>query len=792
MNTSIIDVLKMDSSSKSEKTETVEMVNGHSTTGYRAANSSLPNFIRPKDQEVFLSTPWQKGNTGRTQRADYNNLFEMSYRVVDTSKSLFPEKRREKNVPQSLYLCGGHDDSMGSPKLSIDPDPQTAPLQTGSTDLSIFSNLPTIQAARKQTYRLNIAYDCEYKHVPESDYRLITSYQFAVYLPDEKHILEVVFRSLRYEIMNRLYLRTCLGAILDILVDLDVIPVVSATYKETRRWNITENIPLFEGSDEKYKHKKTFKSIQEAKEYNPDNPNPLIIVDKKVYKTNDFTDFKNKGVSLEIGIICHAGIVDLPAFKDDIFGFRKKNGNIMPYLNSMQGGLTSIYPFFIHVPTAKAYWKFYPVNIIFRDTMCCAPADGKSLSHLGECVQVPKIVLPKGAISNMDKYMMECPEDYMAYAAQDALVTLMYGSRLWGINKDWPLTSTSGACFAMKNSIADYLHIKRDINGNIDKESFNHIYRGYKEVKKGKISTPVGLKQMKTTEAISFEVKQLHDFSSAAYAGGFNTCSIPGVYENIHTYDYDLENAYPTAMCLVFDIDYDNPIEREFKNEELSLQAFRTPVDPLFALVDFEFPKNVRYPCIPIHDDGSIIFPRCGEAVYTSGPSLYLALRLGAKIHVRRGYMARIKMTDQLTPSMSLRVACKQMVKDRTIAKNIYGKGSVEELLCKIFVNGSYGKIAQDVIEKHTWDGWNEHMQNIGYSAITSPERAALITDIVRCMLIGTMNQIADMGRRTFSVTTDGFISEASLIDVNSVDCFGFRNLFEQSRLWLTDTDPTI
>ncbi|KAB0578473.1 hypothetical protein EI53_00229 [Fusobacterium naviforme] len=59
-------------------------------------------------------------------------------------------------------------------------------------------------------------------------------------------------------------------------------------------------------------------------------------------------------------------------------------------------------------------------------------------------------------------------------------------------------------------------------------------------------------------------------------------------------------------------------------------------------------------------------------------------------------------------------------------------------------------------------------------------------------MLIGTMNQLADEGKNTYSVTTDGFITDATLDEVNSVDCYGFRKLFEQSRLWLTDGDPTI
>ena len=745
----------------------------------------------PVEQEVFVSTPWKQGNTGRTKRVDYNKQFEMCYRLVDTTKLLDKKKCPVKKDPQTLYLCGGQATSMGSPKVTVDPDPRSEGVYSCDR-LTVFSNLPSVQAARKSSDRLNIAYDCEYKSIALSAYRLITSYQFAVYMPDEKTILEVVFKSLVYDVRNRLYLRTCIGAILDLLVELNALDIIAVAYKVTRRWNISENIPWFEGSDDTYRRRHTFRSLAEAKAFKSERTNPLVIVDKNAYRSNDFSEFKKSGIPLEIALICHAAIVDLPAFKDDVFGFRKKNGNIMPYLNAMQGGLTSTYPYFVNIPTAKEYWKFYPVNILFRDTMCCAPADGKSLERLGECINVPKIVLPDGVIANMDQYLMDHPDDYMAYAAQDALITLIYGSRLWGINKDWPLTSTSGACFAMKESIATYMEIPRDMHGNIDIVSFNRIYRGYKEVNKGKIATPVGLRQMKKTEALTYDVGLVHDFAANSYAGGFNTCSFPGVFTNHITYDLDLENAYPTGMCLVFDIDYENPIEREFKNEDLSLQAFRTPVDPLFALVDFEFPACVKYPCIAMHYDGSIVFPRKAEAVFSSGPSLYLALKLGAKIHVRRGYMARIKMTANLTPSMSLRAACKQMVCDRVIAKTIYGKGSIEELLCKLFVNGSYGKIAQDVIEKNTWDGWNEYMQDIGYSAITSPERAALITDIVRCMLIGTINQLADMGKHTYSVTTDGFITDATLDDVNTVDCYGFRKLFEQARLWLTGDDPTI
>lgn len=748
-------------------------------------NTVLP---RPAEQEVFAATPWKTGNTGMTKKQDYNNSFRMLYRVVSVDRILPDfQKGPVKNAAEPQYLRGGQDISMGHPTTACDPDPGRQLPSAVENKLAVFGSLASVQAARKEAASLNIAYDCEYQEI-NPGHRIILSYQFALYMTETK-ILEVVFITRNFTEGNRLYLRTCLGAILDLLRLQFGFEYINYAYALTRRYNLAMESPYFEGSDDRYRTVKRFKSIEEAEQFSVTD-NPLLVIDKdNIRRSNDFGDYRK--CAMDITLVCHAGIVDLSAFKDDVFGFRKKDGHIMPYLKSVQGGMTSIYPYFTNVPTAKEYWKFYPVNILFRDTMCFAPIEGKSLAVLGNCVDVPKIVLPEGVIGNMQSYLEDSRSDFLAYAAQDALVTIMYGSRLWGINKEWCLTATSGSAFAMKQSIIEYLEVLKDKHGRTDHEEFNRKYRGYTEVKKGMISTPVGLRPTRAEEPISYEAGQLHMFAANSYCGGYNTCCFPGVYEGIHTFDFDLENAYPTAMCLIFDIDWDHPIERDFKNEDLSLQAFHTPMDPMFCLIDFEFPKSVKYPCIAIHNRGSIIFPRKAEAVYASGPSMFLALKLGAKIHVRYGYVARI-LFKGTGPSMSLRAACRQMVSDRTIARKTYGKGSIEEKLLKLFVNGAYGKIAQNVIEKHTWDGWREEMDDIGCSSITSPERAALITDIVRCMLIGTMNQLSDWGLRTFSVTTDGFITEASLDDVNACDCCGFRKYFEDARLWLTGGDPTI
>ena len=422
--------------------ETQSILQGTAFADVSVALKLNTTIARPAGQEVFAATSWRTGNTGRTKKLDYNNRFQMLYRVVNVDQIL-PDFQNGpvKKAAETPYLCGGRDNTMGRPTPGSDPDPTSQVPTVAEHKLAVFSSLASVQAARKETGSLNIAYDCEYQETA-SKHRIILSYQFALYITETK-ILEVVFLTKDFVEDNRLYLRTCLGAILDLLRFRFGFEYLNYAYALTRRYNLTMESPYFDGADERYKTVKRFKSMEEAEQFCVKD-NPLLVIDKdNIRKSNDFGDYRK--CALEITLVCHAGIVDLSAFKDDIFGFRKKNGHIMPYLKSIQGGMASIYPYFTNVPTAKEYWKFYPVNILFRDTMCFAPAEGKSLAILGNCVDVPKIILPEGVIGNMQPYLENNKDDFLAYAAQDALVTIMYGSRLWGINKEWCLTATSGS-----------------------------------------------------------------------------------------------------------------------------------------------------------------------------------------------------------------------------------------------------------------------------------------------------------------------------------------------------------
>ena len=100
----------------------------------------------------------------------------------------------------------------------------------------------------------------------------------------------------------------------------------------------------------------------------------------------------------------------------------------------------------------------------------------------------------------------------------------------------------------------------------------------------------------------------------------------------------------------------------------------------------------------------------------------------------------------------------------------------------KICANSRYGKIAQNIKNKSSWNAYCEKMEKIGASALTSPVHACLITAGVRAILRATMNQLSDLGYKCYSVTTDGFISDAPFEVVENLDLYGFRDIFGEAR----------
>ena len=660
--------------------------------------------------------------------------------------------------------------SMGGPKAHLTPISNVLVNRDNLPVLSDFGAYPSLVAARPDQDALVIAFDSEwyYEDHDESMPRIMLSWQFAVIRQDE--LWEFVF--LRKADRN-LWLELALGLILDVL------GLASVDVRKVRRYKSLGEIAPETGV------------AVEGKFYNAkdaiDNSVYLYGDGKKCHTTLDWSEVN----SIPVVLLCHAGKVDLSGL-DQSGAYRT---NILRYCSEVQGGLISLQPIRLTPDSAKKksghnQYK-YPVSLQIADTMCHAPAGQKSLKALGHVVGYEKVELDDGEISRMDQLLENDPCKYFMYASNDSVVTLLYAAALYGYNKQLPVTVTSATAKVMKEVIEMYLGVD-------NAKDFDRKYRGLQTVGHGLVPREdrPGYIHSTSKEPISDKANTIQYYASQAYHGGYNSCSEIGYFPQM-TWDYDLQNAYPTAMCLVPDIDWENPIKAEIINRELTLNDFRLPyngeydmLSPMLAYVRFEFPETVKYPCIPVNVDGIPIYPRTSEGldgVYACAPELYLALRLGAKVFVERGFFLNCLYDEGSgETSYSLCAAVRQLVADRARAKAEHGKKSIEELILKTMVNSGYGKTAQNVVPKTTWTAYKNTMVDLGCSSITNPISACLTTSIVRAELLAAQNQCHALGYMSCSVTTDGFISDIPEDLLKSLDLYGIRRFMEKARLLLT------
>ena len=234
----------------------------------------------------------------------------------------------------------------------------------------------------------------------------------------------------------------------------------------------------------------------------------------------------------------------------------------------------------------------------------------------------------------------------------------------------------------------------------------------------------------------------------------------------ILTHDFDLQNAYPTSMSCIVDPDWsnlDSLITQTIEKRFLTLADFESPYDLIFGDIEFEFPNDVLFPCISVNVNGSLIVPQTSEGLtkcYASGPEIFLALKLGAKVKARRVYKAAKKIMPDGSPSKCLHKVCKQYIHERNLAKEIWGNKSFEQGLQKVSINSIYGKIAQSIKPKTSWNAATSEMEEVGWSQLTSPVHACLITAGVRAVLNATANQLSKLGYRMLLLQSMKHINE--------------------------------
>lgn len=425
-----------------------------------------------------------------------------------------------------------------------------------------------------------------------------------------------------------------------------------------------------------------------------------------------------------------------------------------------------------------------------RDTMGHAPAGQKTLSALGAACGVAKLDVPDGWIADMSAYRAAHLADFLEYGINDAVIVVEYLARLWGDGTTPPVTLSGGAASALVSAGSEYFSVS-------SARDFRLAFAGLVE--------DDGVEVVDEDDQLSFYAKrsrrpvdgaadQLTAAYAKAYHGGLNACPAPGYYPT-PTVDIDAQNAYPTAMALVHDLDWEAGVIAGIVHERrITLADVPEPTTPFVGFVSFTFPNHVSFPSLPIVADNTLIYPRSSDGIagtWACGPELWLALTLGAEVTCQIGFTARTVQRCDGTPSRVLRHGVKQLIDDRNTAKLVFGKGSIEEQTLKTAGSSVYGKTAQDVAEQRAWNAHEQEMDNVGGSAITSPYHAATSTSLVRAQLIATMNQIHEHGAQVYSVTTDGLITDLTADDVNDLDLYGLAEHLRDARTALTG-DPTI
>jgi len=465
-------------------------------------------------------------------------------------------------------------------------------------------------------------------------------------------------------------------------------------------------------------------------------------------------DKESNGKKVICYLSAHYSIIDLSTFYD-VKSLLKQTDTVR------RSQTTALQPISIRVRDKnRNYYQDW--LIVLRDTMHLAP-QGSSLEKLANAMGKIKLLLPNAYDKNdMSKLLKEQEDEYMLYSTNDATLTLDYLKVMYPDDTAIPVTLGSEGASIFRQKIMDL--------NNWSKEEFNYQFRGLDTIKADRKSVLTARK----------EAVQVLEVASHAYFGGRNECYMHGICKDDKGwFDFDLSGAYPSAMALLQNPDFS-------KISVLTGDIFKiSPLDYTFGLVDFEFPQDVKYPCLPIKDrEGrGLIFVKSGRT-YASAPEIYLALQMGAKIKwVQGGIQAGT------TGRYDMKTALTDLLIRRAEAKQIYGKGSVQEVKMKELINSVYGKMAQGLEKKRSYSTRSDSVKDMPLSNITQPLIAAMITSIVRATVTSAMQQLNDLGFKVASVTTDGFLCNANLDTLKSLDLYGFRDALSKTRLDIVGDD---
>jgi hypothetical protein len=442
--------------------------------------------------------------------------------------------------------------------------------------------------------------------------------------------------------------------------------------------------------------------------------------------------------NLKIAAVAHFARADLPSFAN----FKR----LKLSFDGVRGTYVTISRpaiFDIQTPN-RARLK---ASVTLYDTRLLAPDGFRTLRALGRLLKKPKLTVPDvvgedgmlvPGIKRMDLVAAQHPKTFAEYAIRDAEVALEYFERVaefaesWGLKKIPPTI----ASIATARLRADAGRLLLSVLGR-------------EPTKRGGIGKFL-------PEALSIQ-----NTASDGYLGGRNEAYAHGIFEALSDrpfIDFDLRGCYTSAMAEF------RPVDWAAVEHTTDIERLATLDNPSVAEVDFRFPPDTRFPCLPVKIDGGLVYILEGQAVVT-GPELVLARSMGAFLIVRRGVLVPWQERDIAEAELPFRDFAQLVNRER--AK--HGKGSLFEKLTKEAGNSIYGKLGQGVGEMKsvpenvtvfdTRDGSHGTMPP---SSITCPILAAMTSGLARAVLSEILSRLP-VHVRVLSATTDGWLSDCTV-----------------------------
>ncbi|WP_192843188.1 DNA polymerase [Aureimonas sp. AU12] len=381
------------------------------------------------------------------------------------------------------------------------------------------------------------------------------------------------------------------------------------------------------------------------------------------------------------------------------------------------------------------------VTIRYVDTMLLTPGRG-GLAKAAELIGTAKVALPEGfAIDRMDLLLKADRRAFEAYALHDAEIALDYGLRMTEMAKSLGLAK-------LPSTLAGFgLRILRD-QCKADGIDLDEAL-GLERRNVTRFNDRTGQYRTATTKEPSFRRLIYEEFGASAYHGGRGECYWFGPTPIGTYYDYDLPGAYTTAMAMLRPLDYDG------YRHTRHLDDFE--VDTVGAArVRFAFPRDTRFPCLPVRSGDNLYFPLTGVSLCTA-PELVLARRMGASIEILDGVVIPYASDTPIFQSFT------RLIQSRRAAAL---KGSLEAMIWKEIGNSLYGKTAQGVHVKRVFDPRRGRMDSMPPSPITSAWYASYVTGFIRAVL-GEILSAIPAHRIVVSATTDGILTDAPLEEID-------------------------